>query len=72
MIDLSDPQYELVHDENFENYGSTVLHRAAIFDNGEVLKRFARCLLMQDGIAKKLTRMVTHRQMMHMLLVMSI
>ena len=68
----SDPQYELVHDENFENYGSTALHRAAIFDNGECTEKVCKVVIDAGWDCQKLTRMVTHRQMMHMLLVMSI
>ena len=68
----SDPQYELVHDENFETTDQRHCIEQQFLTMASAPKRFARCLLMQDGDCQKLTRMVTHRQMMHMLLVMSI
>ena len=52
----SDPQYELVHDENFENYGSTALHRAAIFDNGENTEKVCKMLIDAGWDCKKIDK----------------
>ena len=67
----SDPQYELVMMKTLKTTDQRHCIEQQFLTMASAPKRFARCLLMQDGIAKKLTRMVTHRQMM-LLLVMSI